>query len=144
MPVTPVRRKNPEEGKTHSKLFTACDYITKLRGLDRETQAQYLSNHIDSKLILLRQNTSSSTKIQNKIAVLTKLKDVLAKREPILSKTVLLKEHPSAFQSFWREKGDTEVLFDAVTFHFDKTKVEENKKDNRFTEQDQEPQALEC
>ena len=75
----------------------------------------YLKNEVIPQKLTLYQElaTSKSEKNQQKEAALKHVLEALEHATPV-NKEEIVKKYPRVFQSFWREKGETEQIFDAV------------------------------
>lgn len=104
----PDEDNNPK----HSRLFTCVSHRTEVFKLGVAHAKEYLIKITEQKL--KSYDGMNDLKSQHKVAVLTALQKVLNDSSNMSNKKQTLVDYPLAFQSFRREKGEVEEIFDAV------------------------------
>lgn len=107
-----------KENASHQRMFSHCDYSAEVRIRDLVSAQHYLREIIVHKIERLNLAVLNE-KNGHKKSSLSDILWLLDEHDPI-SKNVLLKQYPQAFQSFWAEKGDVEQIVDAVLIFQDR------------------------
>lgn len=109
----------------NKRLFTQIDYGAEIEKMDVKSAKEYLRMTIQHKILVLNDKSIVLTeKRKQKLHCLNELYSSLDSHNSI-SKEKILEQYPSAFQSFWADKGEVEQIYDAVKIFQEKHNKEE-------------------
>lgn len=132
--LSPEPKIDLEKYPQHAKLFTSIDYVAQMRTGAPAQAKDFIEKKIREKLAEFKTQYGDldcnpkivlSNKIKSKREVLLHLQKVLEKEQTtgsadLLSKTEVADKYSGAFQSFLREKGDIERIYDGVDYYIRK------------------------